>query len=238
MNVLRKAMADEAAQLKPLLDRTYREILRYQEYRTEENENRLREALEPTIEQLMVFRPYMPAYKQEYFNLLESEWRNLGAGDLIMLFDHCVNIMHLRLERMLSAGEAQQPWSRELLELLAQRRQAPTVVPASGDFLCSGIGAVPGRVVGIARVVEWLTDLATLQAGEILVCRMSTPDWIHYVSRIAGLVTDQGGSLRHAAIVARELGLPCVTGCGNATTVITTGDRIEVNGDLGLVTSP
>lgn len=110
--------------------RTYCEILRYQEQRTLSNEERLRQALEPTIKQLMVFRPYMPAYKQQYFNLLETEWRRLAPGDLIMLFDHCVSIMHLRLERTVSASEALQPWSLELLELLDQRRQTPAVAPA------------------------------------------------------------------------------------------------------------
>jgi pyruvate,water dikinase len=66
---------------------------------------------------------------------------------------------------------------------------------------------------------------------------MSTPDWMPYLQRVRALVTDQGGALSHAAIVAREIGLPCVTGCQNATSTIRTGDRVEVNGDLGIVTA-
>jgi phosphohistidine swiveling domain-containing protein len=236
LNVLRKAMAEEAATLKPLLDRTYHGILRYQEDRTAANEQRLRQAMEPTVAQLMIFKPYMPTYKQEYFTLLEAEWQVLAPGDLIMLFDHCVNIMHLRMERALTADERQQPWSQALLDLMNERRALPPAGPSSGEFLCSGIAAAGGQVSGIARVVATEAGLAELKPGEILVCRMSTPDWVPYLHRVRAVVTDQGGALCHAAIIARELGLPCVTGCRDATQVIRTGDRVEVNGDLGLVT--
>ena len=236
MNILRKALTDEAAKLKPLLDLTYHAILRYQRDRTPANEARLREQMAPTVEQLMVFKQYMPTYKQDYFNLLEQEWRHLGPGDLIMLFDHCVNIMHLHMDRAKSENELQQPWSEDLLELLNARRALPPAGPSSGEFLCSGVAASPGQVTGVARVVENETGLAALKPGEVLVCRMSTPDWLPYLQSIRAVVTDQGGALCHAAIVARELGVACVTGCRNATEVIRTGDRIEVNGDLGIVT--
>jgi phosphohistidine swiveling domain-containing protein len=237
MNVLRKAMAEEAAKLKPLLDLTYGAILKFQERRSPTAAAKLREAMAPTVAQLMVFKPYMPTYKQDYFTLLEAEWSTLAPGDLIMLFDHCVNIMHLRLERMLTERERQQPWSKELLAKFDERRALPPAGPSSGDFLCSGIAAAPGQVSGSARVIGDAGDLAQLQPGEILVCRMSTPDWVAHLHAVRALVTDEGGALSHAAIVARELGLPCVTGCRNATAVIRTGDRIEVNGDLGLVTA-
>jgi phosphohistidine swiveling domain-containing protein len=236
LNVLRKAMAEDAARLKPLLDRTYNAILRYQEERTPANAHRLREAMAPTVDQLLVFKPYMPTYKQDYFALLEAEWQSLSPGDLIMLFDHCVNIMHLRMERQLTAAERRLPWSQALLDLLDQRRVAPPAGPSSGEFLCSGIAAAPGLVTGPARVVHDDAELSALRPGEILVCRMSTPEWVTHLHAVRAVVTDQGGALCHAAIVARELGLPCVTGCRDATEVIRTGDRIEVNGDLGLVT--
>lgn len=71
--------------------------------------------------------------------------------------------------------------------------------------------------------------------GEILVCRFTLPDVVAYFSRIRGLVTDEGGALSHAAIMAREWSLPAVTGCRNATEVIRTGDVVQVDGDLGLV---
>lgn len=236
MNVLRKYMADEAERLKPLLDRAYSSILSFQETRTSDAEQRLREAFAPAIDQLMIFKPYMPAYKQEYFDALASEWRALPAGQAIMLFDHCVDIMHLRLARRMSVNEYERAWTRELTELLDRRRAGTSGTPVEGDFLCSGTAASPGRAVGPARVMTRRPELADLRAGEILVCRMATPDWVSRLTDVRAIVTDEGGALCHAAILAREFSLPCVTGCHNATEVIRTGDCVEVNGDFGIVT--
>lgn len=242
MNVLRKYMADEAAKLKLLLDVAYHAILRYQRKRTLGEEEALRRALEPAVAHLAVFKPYMPEYKQAYFDVLFTTWRTLAPGDLIMLFDHCIDIMHLRLSRDIPGDEAEQPWSRELLAILDQRLSTPSLRPAEGDFACSGGAASPGRATGRARVVSTETcpghpgNIDAIQPGEILVCRMSRTDWVSVLGRVAAIVTDLGGAVCHAAIVAREFNLPCVTGCGNATTVIRTGEVIAVDGDLGLVT--
>lgn len=235
MNILRKAMAKEVEDLKPVLAEVYTAILRYQRHRTPENEDILRESMEPAIERLMPFRPLLPAYKQRDFSLLEDTWRELPAGDLIMFFDHCVSIMHVRLERKRSSWEHQQPWSAAMLALLDSYRDAPAVAPVQGEYLCSGIAASGGRVTGIARVVPERDGLDALAPGEILVTRFTLPDLVPYFRRIKALVTDEGGALSHAAIMAREARLPAVTGCGNATDVIHTGDVIQVDGDLGLV---
>jgi pyruvate,water dikinase len=151
------------------------------------------------------------------------------------LFDHCVSIMHVRLERKRPAWEASQPWTAELRRLLDGYRDAPAISPVEGEYLCSGVAASGGRVTGIARVVPGRDGLADLAPGEILVTRFTLPDLVPYFTRIGGLVTDEGGALSHAAIMAREAGLPAVTGCGNATEVIETGATIQVDGDVGLV---
>jgi phosphohistidine swiveling domain-containing protein len=235
MNVLRKAMAGEVAELKPVLDRVYAAILRFQLNRTPANENALRAAMEPAIERLMHFTPLLPAYKQRTFALLHDTWRQLPSGDLIMLFDHCVSIMHVRLERKRSAWELQQPWSAEMLRLLDGFRDAPAAAPVQGEYLCSGIAASGGRAGGTARVIPGREGLDALAPGEILVTRFTLPDLVPYFARIRALVTDEGGALSHAAIMAREVGIPAVTGCGNATAVICCGAIIEVDGDLGMV---
>jgi phosphohistidine swiveling domain-containing protein len=236
VNILRKAMGAEVERLKPRLDRAYHAIVSYQERRDARHEAELRAALLPAITQLMVFRPYLPAYKQEYFNVLETDSARLAPGELIMLFDHCVSIMHLRLERA-SSGSAEElgPWSARFLAILDERRAVGSGA-AEGEFLCSGFPAAPGRVVGVVRVVRESADLAALAPGEVLVCRMTTPDWLGGLRRVVALVTDEGGALCHAAIVARELGIPCVAGCRNATATLRDGQLVEVNGDLGLVT--
>ena len=236
MNVLRKYMAAEAAALKPLLDRAYHSIVRYQTERTAGHELELRADLAPAIAKLAAFKPYMPPYKQAYFDVLLEGWEGLSPHDLIMLFDHCIDIMHLRLSRDIPAGEAVQPWSQALLAALDRRLEAPGLRPAQGDFVCSGTAASPGRASGSARILDSDDDTAAVTPGEVLVCRMSRPHWIQAVGKAAALVTDLGGMACHAAIVAREFNLPCVTGCGDATRAIKPGELIEVDGDLGIVT--
>jgi phosphohistidine swiveling domain-containing protein len=235
MNVLRKAMAREVEELKPFLDAVYNAILRFQRSRTSEDDSRMRAAMAPAIERLMQFRQLLPAYKQSDFNLLEETWHELSAHDLIMLFDHCVSIMHVRLERKRSQWEEQQPWTATLLQLFDRYRDAPATGPIEGEFLCSGISASGGRATGIARVAENRAGFDALEPGEILVCRFTLPEIAPYFERTRALVTDEGGALSHAAIMAREVGIPAVTGCGDATSVIRTGDIIQVDGDLGVV---
>jgi len=237
MNILRKAMGPEVEALKPVLDQVYAAILRYQRDRSEANETRLRETIGPAIEQLMKFRPLLPSYKQADFELLESEWRSLSAHDLIMLFDHCVSIMHVRLERKRSTWEAQQPWTADMLRLLDSYRKAPEQMPIEGEFLCSGIAASSGRTSGTARVARTDAEMKSLQDGDILVCRFTRPDLVPLFQKVRALVTDEGGALSHASIMAREMNLPAVTGCGDATTSVTSGQRIQVDGDLGIVTA-
>jgi pyruvate,water dikinase len=74
-----------------------------------------------------------------------------------------------------------------------------------------------------------------LQPGEILVTVTTNVGWTPLFSRAAAIVTDVGAPFSHAAIVARELGIPAVVGCGNATTHLHSGDRVRVNGGQGMV---
>jgi pyruvate,water dikinase len=99
-----------------------------------------------------------------------------------------------------------------------------------------GFAASPGVAEGTARVVLCPDRLAELEDGEILVAPFTTPSWAPVFGKIAAAVTDAGGIMSHAAIVAREYGLPTVVGTGTATTRIRTGDRLHVNGTSGWVT--
>jgi pyruvate,water dikinase len=98
-----------------------------------------------------------------------------------------------------------------------------------------GIAASPGVVEGVARVVADATSLDEVRQGEILVSRCTTPSWAPIFSRVTAAVADIGGVMSHAAIVAREYGLPAVVGTGYATTRIKTGQRIRVDGGRGIV---
>jgi pyruvate,water dikinase len=109
---------------------------------------------------------------------------------------------------------------------------------SKGELLAHG-KSVGSRVAsGKARVIHSIHDLATFQEGEVLVAPMTDPDWEPVMKRASAIVTDHGGRTCHAAIVSRELGLPCVVGTGNASTLIDTGRVLTVScaeGDEGKV---
>jgi pyruvate, water dikinase len=100
----------------------------------------------------------------------------------------------------------------------------------------SGIPGSPGVVEGPVRVLRSEKDLGDLQPGEVLVCPITAPSWASAFSVAAGVVTDIGGMMCHAAIVCREYGLPAVVGTGFATTSLQTGQRVRVDGNQGVVT--
>ena len=99
----------------------------------------------------------------------------------------------------------------------------------------TGAAGAQGQVDGPARVVLDPGDAEPLQPGEILVCRFTDPSWTPLFMLAEALVIDIGGPASHGAIVARELGLPCVIGTGDGTQRIRTGDRIAVDGSTGIV---
>ncbi|MEA2180394.1 MAG: pyruvate, water dikinase, partial [Solirubrobacteraceae bacterium] len=99
-----------------------------------------------------------------------------------------------------------------------------------------GFAGSPGIVEGTARVLFSASELAAVNDGEIIVCPVTAPSWGPVFGKIAAAVTDTGGIMCHAAIVCREYGLPAVVGTGVATRRISTGDRIRVNGDTGVIT--
>lgn len=98
-----------------------------------------------------------------------------------------------------------------------------------------GAASSPGVVEGIARVIMTEDKLAEIQPGEILVAPATSAPWTPAFEIIKGVITDGGGALCHAVIVAREYGIPAITGCLEATKKIKTGDRVKVDGNLGVV---
>jgi len=98
-----------------------------------------------------------------------------------------------------------------------------------------GFPGSPGEVQGPARVVMDYKDFQNVQAGEILVCPYTGTAWTPLFVKIAGVVTDTGGMLTHAAIAAREYNIPAVVGTWNATNSINDGDIIKIDGNVGVV---
>ncbi|MCP3918672.1 MAG: phosphoenolpyruvate synthase [bacterium] len=99
--------------------------------------------------------------------------------------------------------------------------------------------SVGARVAsGPVRLVRSVADMRDVRAGDVLVAEMTDPDWEPVLARCSAVVTERGGRTCHAAIVSRELGLPCVVGTGDATSVLETGSEVTVScaeGDLGHV---
>jgi len=98
-----------------------------------------------------------------------------------------------------------------------------------------GVGAAPGRFTGPVRVLTGSDDIATLRAGEVLVCATADPAWSVLFGTAGALVTDHGGLLSHAAIIARENGIPAVLAVGTATSTLRTGQIVTVDGSAGQV---
>ena len=127
--------------------------------------------------------------------------------------------------------------SRPITTLAAREGGATGETPAgSGQrVLVRGLAASSGRATGAVRVLTDPSQRDQLLAGEVLVAPMTSPDWMSAIRRAAGLVTDGGGMTCHAAIVSRELGVPCVVGARDATTVLRDGELVTLDGSLGLV---
>jgi pyruvate,water dikinase len=107
-----------------------------------------------------------------------------------------------------------------------------------GTVLCEGKSVGAKIASGRARVIATASHMNEVQAGDILVTDMTDPDWEPVMKVAAAIVTNRGGRTCHAAIISRELGIPAVVGCGNATSLIHDGEEVTVScaeGDVGYV---
>lgn len=112
--------------------------------------------------------------------------------------------------------------------------QAGEEIPTKADI--KGYAGASGIVEGTVRILRDPSEAATLEPGEILVTTATNIGWTTVFAKAAAIITDIGAPLSHAAIVAREFGIPAVVGCGNATELLNTGDRVRVDGSTGVVT--
>ena len=99
----------------------------------------------------------------------------------------------------------------------------------------TGVAASPGTVSGRVRIITGPDDFEHFVAGDVLVCRTTSPAWTPLLTRAAAVITENGGILAHAAIVARELGVPAVLAVPDAMTILTDGSLVQVDGRLGRV---
>jgi pyruvate,water dikinase len=103
------------------------------------------------------------------------------------------------------------------------------------DILVRGIGVSPGQGSGKTKIILDAKDMSLFKEGDVLVTEMTTPDWVPVMKIAAAVVTNLGGKTCHAAIVSRELGVPCVVGTEKATDVLKNGEVVTVDGQRGLI---
>ena len=105
----------------------------------------------------------------------------------------------------------------------------------SNDPLITGLGASRGTAIGPVRIIADLDQFSRFRPGDVLVCRTTSPAWTPLLLRAAAVITEVGSRLAHAAIVAREAGIPAVVGAAGAMTLLHEDQQVRVDGDTGRV---
>jgi len=160
---------------------------------------------------------YALVIEQHYGRAMDIEWGKDGV-------DGKLYILQARPETVKSqaAGKAEQRYA----------------LKGSGTVLVEGRAIGQKIGTGPVRIVESVADMDKVQAGDVLVTDMTDPNWEPVMKRASAIVTNRGGRTCHAAIIARELGIPAVVGCGDATSVLKEGALVTVacsEGDTGYV---
>lgn len=101
--------------------------------------------------------------------------------------------------------------------------------------ILEGLAASPGIASGVVRIVKGISEIGKVKKGDVLVAEMTNPDYVPAMKRAGAIVTDLGGRTSHAAIVSRELGVPCVVGTEHATKILLSGEVITVDGEAGKI---
>jgi len=159
----------------------------------------------------------------------DVEWAIVG-GEVYMLQSRPITTIA-------DDGESEAEAAGEQADARAGDGNGAADAGGNGDDegLVQGLGASPGKATGNVRIIEKLDQLDKVGDGDIIVTKMTTPDMVPAMKRAGGIVTDEGGMTSHAAIVSRELGVPAVVGTGDATTVLSDGQQITLDGDMGSV---
>ncbi len=125
--------------------------------------------------------------------------------------------------------------TRPVTTLLRNKAQAAKFENKDMKEVLRGMGASPGVGSGKVKIIKDMSELDKVLKGDVLVTRMTSPDYVAAMRKVVAIVTDEGGLTSHAAIVSRELGVPCIVGSEKATQLFHDGDLITVDGTNGIV---
>ncbi len=177
-----------------------------------------------TDEEILELAKLAVRIQEHYGRHMDIEW----AIDKDLPFPDSVLIVQARPETVWSVRKAK---AEE-----AKAEKAAVTVTTERKVVVKGLPASPGIAWGKAKVALTTEEASKLmQEGDILVTRMTNPDWVPYMRIASAIITDEGGMTCHAAIVSRELGIPCIVGTGNATKVLQTGKDYTVDAKAGVV---
>ncbi len=162
--------------------------------------------------------------EKHYGMYMDIEW----AIDSEMKFPDNVFIVQARPETI---------WNVRKKKAAEEKKEEEVVPPEKAEVIVRGLPASPGIASGVARVImdPHSEEAMKFKEGDILVTKMTDPDWVPLMKKAAAIVTDEGGMTSHAAIVSRELGIPAVVGTREATKKIKTGMVVTVDGYRGVV---
>lgn len=155
------------------------------------------------------------AIEAHYGKAQDIEW----AIDRDLKFPESVFIVQSRPETV---------WSRAKV---AEAQKTTT----EKKVVCRGLPASPGTVVGVAKIIPDVAHINRVEKGDLLVTKMTTPDWVPAMRKACAIITEEGGTTAHAAIVSRELGIPCIVGTGNGMSALIDGKTYTVDARAGVV---
>lgn len=176
-------------------------------------------------------------------NLTEEEIKFLSYEEIIK----CLLDIKLAGDFQRLARERQKSWAilmwkgkikiitgvKNIVETMEKYR---IVAPASAMIrIVKGNPACRGKATGRVKVVRKLSELGKVEEGDVLVAKMTTPDYMMAIHKAVAIVTDEGGVTCHAAIVSREFNLPCIVATRNATQILSDNDMVEVDANEGIV---
>jgi len=177
-----------------------------------------------TEEEIMVLAKQANAIEKHYKRHMDIEW----AIDWDGKAPENVFIVQARPETVWSKAGAKKPGE-------TQGGEGTKMSTGDKKVVLKGLPASPGIAIGVANIVPNVEDIAKVQKGDLLVTKMTTPDWVPAMRKACAIVTEEGGATCHAAIVSRELGIPCIVGSKTAMRDLHNGNTYTVDAKNGVV---
>ncbi|NOY09379.1 MAG: hypothetical protein GXP33_11125 [Spirochaetes bacterium] len=232
-NKIRHYLKEQVKDIIPKLHDCYRMIGKYQKNRIDRNGKTLLKELDFMHGALQVFKSYVQSTKQSYFDAIGN--CSLSISDRIIALDIAVGAMHIEFSVSRSYSHQE---SQELRNALASTRNDEFDEQCQSDEEDGNITGIPassGIFTGKVKIVQKTAEYKRLPKDTVVVAKMTRPEFILGIDNIAAIITDEGGRLCHAAIIARELKIPCIVGTRSATADLKNGQIVTVNGNTGIV---